>query len=233
MNNKGITLVTVVVMIIIIIIIATVSILSGNRLTTGAKNYKDAHNLEAVRMAILERKSRVEMQGSITPLGESYPGFLSPHISPDNIECTNWYMLNKESLKELGQTSVEAQYLVNYDKGIVLAYDDPDYVENYLVYEFMEKDIQRKKNEPHFEYIGEELEDYSYGNTGKSYYRVVENDAKEVFAKGWYRVTYAEMIEEIEADHTGIDLSKYLKNDYLVNYEDYKIVKFTDDLIPG
>jgi len=233
MNNKGITLVTVVVMIIVIIIIATVSIISGNRLTKGAKNFRDVYNIESVRSAVLRRKNEIEMQGTVTPLGDTYPGFLSPHISPDDIECPGWYMLNKESLKELGITSSEMQYLVNYEKGIVLCYEDSDFVEKYLVYRFIDKEIQRKNTEAHFEYIGEALADYSYNNEGKSYYRENEYDAKEVFAKGWYRVSFGQIIEELEAVYNDIDLTKYMKTDYLINYDNYKIEKFTDDLKQG
>ena len=233
MNNKGITLVTVVVMIIVIIIIATVSIVSGTRLISNSKTLTDGQNIESIREAVQRRNSEMQMQGTITPIDEVYPGQLSPKITPDSIECTNWYLLNDDSLSELGIKASQGKYLVNYQKGIVLSLEDVSYAESYLMYRFIDSVVTAKAEGNLTEYVGEALSDYSLNGSGKVYYQVLEYDAKEVYGTGWYRVNPTHVINQLGEEFEDINLETYVKNDYLVNYDDYKIVKFTSKLMEG
>ena len=224
MNNKGITLVTVVVMIIVIIIIATVSILSGTRLITNAKKLSESEILESVRSAVQRKNAEMQMQGTITPIDETYPGQLSPIITPDSIECTNWYLLNDSSLAELGVKTSEGKFLVNYQKGVVISLADTDYAENYLIYRFMDEVKAKKESGAISNYEGEELKD-----SGRTYQRTYEYEAKEVFGNGWYRINPTHVKNHLESVFEGKNLDNYIKNDYLVNYDNYKILKFTSE----
>ncbi|MBR3280326.1 MAG: hypothetical protein IKI57_00570 [Clostridia bacterium] len=231
MNNKGITLVTVVVMIIVIIIIATVSILSGTRLITNSKKLSESEILESVRSAVQRKNAEIEMQGTITPIDENYPGQLSPIITPDSLECTNWYLLNDDNLEELGIKYSEGKFLVNYPKGIVISLADTDYAEKYLIYRFMDEVKAKKESEEIDEYEGTKLVNPSSSSDGRTYYREHEYEAREVFGNGWYRVNPTQIKNHLESVFEGKNLDNYIKNDYLVNYDNYKMEKFTSEFI--
>ena len=228
MNNKGITLVTVVVMIIVIIIIATVSILHGTRLITNAKKLSEAEIIESVRAAVQRKNAEIQMQGTITPIDDNYPGQLSPIITPDSIECTNWYLLNDENLSELGVKTADGKFLVNYQKGVVISLENTDYAQEYLLYRFMDEVKSKKEAGSISEYEGRKLD-----NSSSTYYKESEYEAKEVFGTGWYRVNPTQIKNHLESVFEGKNLDNYLKDDYLVNYENYKMVKFTSDIIEG
>ncbi len=231
MNNKGITLVTVAVMIIVIIIIATTSIVAGNRLLFNSRELVDAQMLESVREAAIRRKNEIDMQGTITPLGETYPGQLSPYIADGAFEAVGWFLLNEEALDDLGVKKAKERYLVNYKKSTVLSMADNEYVEKYLVYVFMDKIMDKRKTNAILGYPGEELQNSTAIDSGKMYVDRSGKNGIETYGTGWYKLSKEEMILELTDSFTGVNLSNFMKNDYLINFDDYKFVKFTSNMV--
>ncbi len=232
MYRKGITLISVVVMIIIMIIIATVSILAGNKMITNSRELADKTMVETVKEAIMRRNSEIKMQGTVTPLGSSYPGQLSPYIADGLIEAEGWYLLNEEALDELGVKKSKERYLVNYKTETVLALTDPDYVEKYLVCVYMQKQIeQMKKGEINY-YYGSKALHINPGSSMQSstfYYRETDKYDTEVFANGWYFVSSGTIKEVIQEDYPDTNLENVIVDDFLVNFEDFKFEKVTSD----
>ena len=106
MNQKGITLITVVVIIIVIVIIATTSIIAGNRLIINARTLADSQNEETVREALQRRNAEINMQGSLVPKGDSYPGNVDPLIGDGTYRAKGWYTLDEAELNSLGVKDV-------------------------------------------------------------------------------------------------------------------------------
>ena len=229
MNNKGITLISVVVMIIIITIIATTSLLAGNVMITNSRKLADKEMIETVREAIMRRNSEIKMQGTVTPLGDSYPGQLSPYIADGRIEAVGWYLLNEEALDELGVKNSKLRYLVNYKTETVLALSDPNYVEDYLVCAFMDIQNEEMNTGAIEEYKGEALS-ISTTSTYNNHYYYRESDKydTEVFANGWYILhPYAIKEKLIENGFDEEYLNEIMHDDYLINFKDFKFEKVT------
>ncbi len=218
MNNKGITLITVVVMIIIIIIIATVSLLAGNRLIDNANTMATSQKIETVRDHIMMRESEIQMAGSIKPKGDTYEGQLSPVFNNGKIEATGWYLLNPEALSSIGVKNDNSSYLVNYKRALVISMDDNEFLEKYLYYYF----ITRCKETS--DYIGEALQNATKTSNGNMY-TINTETGTESYGTGWYKVTKEQAIEKIKTDFNDVELSEFIDDDYLVNYDDDKIVK--------
>ncbi len=230
MNNKGITLITVVVMIIIIIIIATVSLLAGNKLISNASGMASEQMIETVREAIQRREAEVRMQGSVTPLGETYIGQISPTLANGQIEAKDWYLLNPEALSEIGVKNAKGSYLVNYPREQVISLDDNDFIEQYLYYYFIEKTKGLKEAGTITNYYGEALFDASPGQRCYMYVDKSTSGTTEAYGTGWYEILAYMPINQLEDDFPNANLAEFIKNGYLVNYEDDKIVKITSKL---
>ncbi len=228
-NNKGITLITVVVMIIIIIIIATTSIIAGSKLMTNSRTLVTEQNLEAVRQAIRSRKAEVDMQGTITPLGEELVGKLSPMIAGDQIEATDWYLLNEDYLLELGVKDLKARFLVNYDKSVVISLEDENYIVQYLNYVFIDKIKEQVRRHEIDDYVGIKLKNHSASEAGTMYVDHAPTAGSEIFGTGWYVVSSSDFITAFSSDYSDTQLQSWYQagENYLVNYDDYKYVKIT------
>ncbi len=230
-NNKGVTLITVVVMIIIIMIIATTSLLSAGKLLNNSKNMVGEQEIEAVRQAINARQAEINMQGTITPTGDvQYVGKLSPGLAKDSIIAKGWYSLNEQALKELGVNNLKALFLVNYQKGIVIPLEDEHHVEKYLVYAYMNKVYDKRVRRVYSDYIGERLSNSTTIDSGKMYVDMGDPSSKDVYGNGWFKVEKEQILAEIEGDYTAPNVGTYLKDSYLVNYEDNKFVAFTSTM---
>ena len=227
-NNKGVTLISVVVMIIVIIIISTVSIMAAPKLFTNSKKYVNAQELEAVRSAISSRKVQVDMQGTITPIGEQLVGTHSPLIAGGQIEAKDWYLLNEEALENLGVKETSAKrFLVNYDKLVVISLEDEDSSEQYLNYIFMDKVL--KETPLNTDYVGKKLTDNTATQTGTMIIDPKAEDGTDIYGTGWYLVLNTELIDKLKDDYQESFLQSVygVGDNYLINYDDYKFVKMT------
>lgn len=213
MNNKGITLITVIVMIIVMLIIATVSLVAGNEIIVNSNEYRREQELESVKEAVLRRKSEVEMSGTIIPIGEAYVGTKNPIICTDErgtLVANDWYLLDKESLENIGVYDTENKYVVNYDYGIVLSTYDESYIEEYMVIKCLYDYISRNST------LGTALENKTGSDTSKKMY--VNNDNGDLFGTGWYFVSKADLPSIYSA---------YIENSYLLNFKNAEYVKVT------
>lgn len=219
-SNKGVTMVTVVVMIIVMLIIATVSIVAGNKIIINSNELKEEQQLQSVKAAILRKKTEVNMSGTLTPIGETYVGLIDPILSStedETIIATNWYLLDEDSLEKLGVYDVTTRYLVNYDYEEVLSTKDEDYIEKFMVIECINEYIKQDS------FTGTALADK---NSGDSSVMMKNTETDELFGDGWY-------VLKAEADGVITDFpvkySKYIKNDYLVNFDSAQYIKITKD----
>lgn len=217
MNNKGVTMVTVVVMIIVMLIIATVSIVAGNKLIVNSNEYKTEQEIQSVMAAVLRRKSEVNMSGTLTPIGLTYVGTANPILSSEDgetIKADGWYLLDENSLEELGVYDVTSRYLVNYDYEVVLQTKNDEYFEEFMVVEFIQEFIG------HNAATGTQLKNKTANDeSGKM---VKNNKTDETFGTGWYIVA--------QSDFTA-KYSEHIKNDYLINFGTAKYVKMDSSFV--
>ena len=219
MNNKGVTMVTVIVIIIVMLIIATVSIVAGNKLIVSSNEYKVEQELQSVKAAVMRKKTEINMTGTLIPIGESYVGIKDPILKSDEtgtITATGWYLLDEASLEKLGIYDASNRYIVNYDYEEVLSTKKSDYIEDYMVVNFMHECINNNERP------GKMLENKGSANPSGVMYR--NNDTGELFGTGWYMLK--KQSSTYSGDYTG-DFATYIKNDYLINYENAKYVKLT------
>lgn len=213
MNNKGVTMVTVIVMIIVMLIIATVSIVAGNKIIVSSKEYKVEQELQSVKAAVLRKKTEVNMAGTLIPNGESYVGIKDPILKSDEsgtLVATGWYLLEEENLEKLGVHDASSRYIANYDYEEVLSTKDTDYIESYMVIEFMHEYINMDL------VAGEMLKNKSDVDTSA---KMVKNkDTGELYGTDWYLVK--------KENFTG-KYSTYITHDYLINFNTAKYVKVT------
>ena len=228
MNNKGITLITVVVMIIIIIIIATTSIIAGNKLVLNARNLTDSQVEETIREAMSRRRGEIDLQGTITPKGDSYPGKVDPLIGEGTYNAKGWYLLVDEDLTNLGVKDAPAssRFLVNYKYLEVLDMSDRLYLEKYFVCTFLHK-VYDKAGSPS-EYIGERLANKTdSGDTSRKMYVDHTENNPDYYGTGWYVITPAQVIDKLQEDFLNVELNKIIKNSYLINYDKSKYTQIT------
>lgn len=214
-NNKGVTLATVVVTIIVMLIVATVSIVAGNKLILSSNEYAESQEYESVVAAVRRKKTEVGMAGSLIPIGESYVGVIDPIIKSDSegtVIATGWYLLDEVALEKLGVHDVSSRYLVNYDYVEVLSTTNPDYIEEYMVIEFLHHTAETER-------IGTPLKNKKSGDTSG---KMVSLDEKgELFGTGWYLITGTkDGTNEFPEKY-----ASYIRNSYLVNYEKEEYVK--------
>ena len=221
MNNKGVTMVTVIVMIIVMLIIATVSIVAGNKIIVSSKEYKVEQELQSVKAAVLRKKSEVNMAGTLIPVGESYVGIKDPILKNDEtgtLVATGWYLLDEENLEKLGVYDVSTRYIANYDYEEVLSTQDTDYIELYMVIEFMYEYIDMNS------VAGEMLKNKSDADSSG---KMVKNkDTGDLYGTGWY------LLKKNTSGSTGdfpAKYSSYINHDYLINFNTAKYVKVTSD----
>lgn len=215
MNNKGITMVTVVVMIIVMLIIATVSIVAGNKAILEAKKYKLEQELQSVQAAVSRKKTEVNMAGSLIPIGEAYVGIKDPVLKStgtDTIVATDWYLLDRENLEKLGVYETDIRYIVNYDYEFVLSTQDSNYIEEYMVSEFMIDNIADST------VAGVKLKNKVTDSTAKM---VRNTKTGDLFGEGWYLLKQS----AVGADGFSSEYKPYIKHDYLINYDTAKYVK--------
>ena len=227
-RNKGITLITVVVIIIIIIIIATVSIVAGNKLIVNSRNLTDSQIVESVKEAIYRRRAEIQMQGTITPKGDTYPGNVNPLIGEGNILAEGWYALDKEALANLGVKDVDSRFLVNYNYDDAISMGDPEYIEKYFVSTYMFKIYQEVKAGTTPNYSGVKLEDkIGEGDTAHKMYQNTTELETDYFGTGWYVVEPSIIVEKLDSEYPDANVGDYVQNTYLINYENFKYVKKT------
>lgn len=210
MNNKGITMVTVVVMIIVMLIIATVSIVAGNKLIIESKEYEKEQEYHSVKEAVLRKKSEVNMAGSLIPIGESYVGIKDPILKSDDsttITATGWYLLDNTNLEKLGIFDASSRYVVNYDYEEVVATDDEEYIEKYMLIECIHEIINAGTVR------GTQLKNKTTDSSAKM---VRNTETGDVYGDGWYIVSVADLPSKYKT---------YIDSDYLVNYETAQYVK--------
>ena len=234
MNKKGVTLVSVVVIIIVMIIIATTSIISGNKLILNAKNLTDNQKIESIKEAIGRKKTEINLQGTIMPKGESYPGTVDPLIGDGSYRAKGWYTLDQPDLLELGVKDLEGRFLVNYEYGEVYDMTKAEYLENYFVSSFIHKIVKNVNDDfsGSLKYLGEKLRDIKYsGDTGYRMYQEKSDDEDIFYGTGWYIVSANTVIDNLSGDVLpGSKLKDLIKSDdsFLVNYEDNKFKKVTN-----
>ncbi len=124
-NNRGVTLVSVAVVLVIILIISSVSIIGGGGLIFESKEQVEEQEITAIETAIRKRKTEVGFSGTLTPGGVSYVGLQNPVVGRDDAGTElyagkNWYLLEKEHLKQLGIDGNSNSYVVNYELEVVL-----------------------------------------------------------------------------------------------------------------
>ena len=224
-KNKGMTLITIVVTIIILVIIASVSILSGNKLIEETKEYRDEEVVQNVKQAILRRKSEIETQGSITPLGQVYVGQADPLVGKGDINAKGWHMLSVNELKEIGVHDVVGRYLVNYNYEEVITLEDPEYTEKYLICEYIHR-VKELGDSNYEKYTTKTLLNKLTGDSAE----IVYEDTKtgNVYGTKWYLVSKS----TINSNNVLTDAEKnYITNDYLVNFQDDKYVKKTNSFV--
>ena len=155
------------------------------------------------------------MSGTLVPLGEKYVGIGNPILrsdGTDTIVAKGWYLLEEENLEKLGVYDVTNRYLVNYDYEVVLSLQNEDYLEEYMVVEFMHKCIEDET------FVGTELT-----NKDSSGGLMVKNkQTGELYGTGWYL---------LKKDDTGVvgdfptEYSSEIKHDYLINFKTNQYVK--------
>ena len=129
-----------------------------------------------------------------------------------DLKYTNSNNRNKENLEKLGVYDVTNRYLVNYDYEVVLSLQNEDYLEEYMVVEFMHKCIEDET------FVGTELT-----NKDSSGGLMVKNkQTGELYGTGWYL---------LKKDDTGVvgdfptEYSSEIKHDYLINFKTNQYVK--------
>ena len=215
MNQKGVTLATVIVMIIIMLIIATVSIVAGNRLIVNSKEYKDEQELQSVKAAVSRKKAEVNMAGILVPKGEAYVGAIDPIIKSDSegtIVATGWYLLDEEALQKLGISDASSRFIVNYEYEVVLATKNPDYIEEYMVVEYLHELMDTETT------AGTALENKVVEEDSNKMVRNKENN--ELFGEGWYLVKKTDFPSSY---------ASYIKHSYLLQIERGQYQKVTSD----
>jgi len=219
MNQKGITMATVVVMIIIMIIIATVSIVAGNRVIVNSKDYQDEQEIASVKAAVLRKKTEVNMAGTLVPLGEAYVGIINPIVKADDtgsVVANGWYLLDEENLERLGIHDASTRFLVHYDYEVVIPMKSEDYLEEYMIVEFLHDLIDSETT------AGIPLQDKSGDGMGSDTTSpMVKNKEKnEYFGTGWYL---------IKKEHLPANYAKHIDHSYLLQIDRAQYVQVTSD----
>ena len=124
-SEDGITLVTIVIMIVIITIIASVSIINGVSSVEKAKEQVKENNLSAVKAAVSREAARAGTAGTLTPNNAIFPGRENATIEGKTIG-NGWYLLDEDSLNEMGIEYVDETYVVNYKLNAVIALSETD-----------------------------------------------------------------------------------------------------------
>lgn len=215
MNQKGVTLATVIVMIIIMLIIATVSIVAGNRLIVNSKEYKEEQEIQSVKAAVSRKKTEVNMAGVLVPNGEAYVGAIDPIIKSDaegTIVAKGWYLLDEESLLKLGISDASSRFIVNYEYEAVLATKNPDYIEEYMVIEYLHELMDAGTT------AGTALGNKT--TEGDAAKMVRNTEKNEVFGAGWYLLKKADFPD---------NYASYIKHSYLLQIERGQYQKVTSD----
>ena len=115
-NNKGVTLVSVVIIVIALVIIASVSIISGLDILGNSKESKIEENLAAVKTVVNQISIKQSTAGVFTPaIGTIYGKPATEVLSGDAAILSDWYILDEESLEQMGVEYIEEKYLVNYN----------------------------------------------------------------------------------------------------------------------
>ncbi len=220
MNNKGISLITVVVIIIVMIIIATISIVAGNKLIFEAKNLQETQNIETIRQAINRLYQEYLNSGTFMPKGEGLIGRYSPAIANGEYQAEGWYLLDEDTLKELGVNDLRGRFLVNYEYSEVLDMSDASYFEKYNVVEFIyaQRALNNEsiKNGTNFSYPGEALDDIEGDGDPGLMLKTKNGKYTDLYGTGWYFVSPTLIGENV-------------KSSYIINYEDAKYVKYNED----
>lgn len=133
-NQKGITLMSLVITIIVILILASIGTYTGINNVKESRDSAVKTELQFVQQAVLQKYAKYNLTGdkSILP-GNSYADFTELNEIIGQIEektevtielkdddANNYYLLDINSLQELGITNTEDEYIVNYTTGEVI-----------------------------------------------------------------------------------------------------------------
>lgn len=133
-NQKGITLISLVITIIVMFILTSIGTYTGVKNIRESREKAVKTELKLVQQAVLQKYAKYNLTGdkSILP-GNSYVDFtelnsiikeinekteVTIELKDDN--ANNYYLLDITSLKALGITNTEDEYIVNYITGEVI-----------------------------------------------------------------------------------------------------------------
>ena len=124
-ENKGITLIALVVTIIILLILSGIGVAAGRVSVKSAKDNKVLVELDMVQHAVLERYSKYKLinDESIlvgTPITYQEAEGISEQMDRRLPDDGKYYRLMPSDLELLGISQDKNQYIVNYEKGIVM-----------------------------------------------------------------------------------------------------------------
>jgi len=133
-NSKGISLISVLIMIIIIIIIASIAIFNGTRVLEDVKGTQKDQSLATVKAIVNEinlkmtTTSDVLIPFNIILYGKAASDLpdIANMISDESL--SDWYILQKDDLEQMGINYANEIYAVNYAKNQVMVF--PDYQGN-------------------------------------------------------------------------------------------------------
>ena len=124
-ENKGITLIALIVTIIILLILSGIGVAAGRASVKTAKDNKAKVELDMVQHAVLERYSKYKLINDESVLIGTKITYLEAEGVSEQMDRRlpddgTYYRLMPEDLELLGISQDKNQYIVNYEKGIVL-----------------------------------------------------------------------------------------------------------------
>ena len=124
-NQKGLTLISLIVMIVVLLILAVVTYKTVNINQEEAKGHTLESEIKMVQNAVLQRKTEADLtRTSYDDLpGENISKEEVQQIMSDNVlkgEDGEYKSLTPDTIQELGISSTEDTYIVNYRTGEVI-----------------------------------------------------------------------------------------------------------------
>lgn len=124
-NQKGLTLISLIVMIVVLLILAVVTYKTVNVNQNEAKGHTLESEIKMVQNAVLQRKTEADLtRTSYDDLpGENISKEEVQKIMSDNVlkgEDGEYKSLTPDTIQELGISSTEDTYIVNYRTGEVI-----------------------------------------------------------------------------------------------------------------
>lgn len=129
-NNEGVTLVNVLIIVVVLVILAAIPIMNGSKTIEDAKKSQKEEKVAAVKAIVNEISLKQATAGVFPPANSQIYGIpvesylQTIEFSGDVSDFTDWYILEPDTLEEMGIKYDTETYAVNYTTNEVCTLND-------------------------------------------------------------------------------------------------------------